>query len=72
MSELPAVITELRRAWLASGETLACISQRMGDCSISNVSASLNGTSDIRLSRLIRLADALGYDLALVPLEERA
>jgi hypothetical protein len=67
--ELPAVIGELRRAWLSSGQSLAAIGERMGGLAPQNVSASLNGTYDIRLSSLMRLAHALGYDLALIPRE---
>lgn len=67
MSELPPVISELRRAWLASGDTLAAVGERMGGRAPQNVSAALNGTYDIRLSSLIKLAEALGYDVALVP-----
>lgn len=70
MNDTPAVIVELRRAWIASGATLATVGQRMGDVAPQSVSASLNGTYDIRLSSLLRLADALGYDLALIPRED--
>jgi hypothetical protein len=65
--DLPAVIGELRKAWLGSGVTLASVGQRMGGIPSQNVSQMLDGTRDVRLSTLIRLAAALGYDLALVP-----
>ena len=64
---LPAVVAELRRAWLTSGESLASVGERMGGLAPQNVSASLNGTYDIRLSSLIRLAAAFGYDVTLTP-----
>jgi hypothetical protein len=67
MAELPAVVAELRRAWLASGETLASIGDRAGGLSPQQVSASLNATYDIRLSSLVRLADVLGFDVTLTP-----
>lgn len=58
----------VRREWLRSGITLAEIGGRMGGLPEQNVSRLLrvDGGFDSRLSTAIKLANAVGYDLALV------
>jgi predicted transcriptional regulator len=64
------LIAELRRAWLDSDLTLAMIAKRMGIRAPQAVAQLLNGSVDPRMSTATRLADALGYDLALIPRED--
>lgn len=67
----PAVLSaELRAEWLRTGITLAELGQRMGGLAPQNVSVLLNGSTDPRMSTALRLADALGYDLALIPRDQ--
>lgn len=61
-----ALTTALRSEWLRSGLTLAEIGRRMGGVSPQGVHDLLNGHRDLRTSSGIKLANALGYDLALV------
>lgn len=56
----------MRRAWLASGLTLAAVGRLMGARAPQAVHALLQGRTDMRLSTAVRLARALGYDLVLV------
>jgi predicted transcriptional regulator len=64
------LIVKLRRAWLNSGITLAELAKRMGYSAPQPVAQLLNGSVDPRMSTATRLADALGYDLALIPRED--
>jgi plasmid maintenance system antidote protein VapI len=57
----------IRREWISSGVTLAEIGQHMGGTSPQAVSNLLSGRRGLLLSTAIKLANAVGYDLALVP-----
>jgi len=46
------------------------IARRMGRCYLQQVFTWLNGAAECRARRLFALADALGYDLALIPRED--
>jgi plasmid maintenance system antidote protein VapI len=59
-----------RREWLRSGVTLVSIAEGMGQRAPQRVSQILDGSLDIRMSTALKVARALGYDLALIPREE--
>jgi transcriptional regulator with XRE-family HTH domain len=69
MSDTPAVLAELRRAWLASGLTQQEIAGRTGIVR-PNITRALNGKHMPTLKTLACVAHALGYDLALIPRED--
>jgi transcriptional regulator with XRE-family HTH domain len=69
MSDTPAVLVELRRAWLTSGLTHEEIAGRTGIVR-PNITRVLNGKHMPTLKTLVCVADALGYDLALIPRED--
>jgi transcriptional regulator with XRE-family HTH domain len=52
------------------GLTFAEVGQR-ADCYLQQAHNWLNGGAECRARRLFALADALGYDLALIPREDR-
>lgn len=52
------------------GLTFAEVARRMGRCYLQQVFNWLNGGAECRARRLFALADALGYDLALIPRED--
>lgn len=60
----------LRAEWLDSGVTLKSIAEGMGWRAPQSVSQVLNGSQDVRFGTALRLARALGYDLALIPRED--
>lgn len=66
MSDTPAVLAELRRAWLVSGLTHQEIAGRTGIVR-PNITRVLNGKHMPTLKTLVCVANVLGYDLALVP-----
>jgi transcriptional regulator with XRE-family HTH domain len=61
-------IAALRQAWLTRGPKQSALARRMG-CSRSQVAAWLAGECGAGPRRLFALADALGFDLALIPRE---
>lgn len=69
MSDVPPALTQLRRAWLASGLTHQEIAERTGIIR-PNITRALNGKHMPTLKTLAVIADALGYDLALIPRED--
>lgn len=60
----PAVLIELRRAWLASGMTQQDIADLTG-MPRPNVARAVNGKHMPTLMTLVRLADALGLEVTL-------
>lgn len=60
----------LGREFLRSGLLLGELGERMGLRQPQSVHYLLTGDRDLRLSVAIRLAHALGYDLALIPRED--
>lgn len=50
--------------------TYAEVARRMGRCYLQQVFNWLTGAQECRARRLFALADALGYDLALIPRED--
>lgn len=69
MSDTTAALIELRRAWIASGLAHQEIARRTG-INRTSVTRALNGKHISTLETFTRLADALGYDLALIPRED--
>jgi transcriptional regulator with XRE-family HTH domain len=59
--------SEMRQARLRSGRTLIQVAEHIGVKAPQAVAQLLDGSRDVRLSTAIKLADALGYDLALIP-----
>lgn len=62
------LIATLRSSWLSQGVSQREIAERIG-CSRPTVRALLAGDRTAAI-RLFELADALGYDLALIPRED--
>jgi hypothetical protein len=54
----------------AQGIAFAEVARRIGRCYLQQVWTWLNGGAECRARRLFALADALGYDLALIPRED--
>jgi len=63
------LVAALRQAQISRGPTLQRIAEQVG-CARSTASGLLNGNHTEMLARWFDLADALGYDLALIPQEE--
>lgn len=63
------LVAILRQAWITRGPSQAALGRRMG-ISRSQVSAWLNGTAGTVVALVFYLANALGYDLALIPRED--
>jgi transcriptional regulator with XRE-family HTH domain len=66
MRDYDDLIATLRESWLTQGITQDAIARRMG-CSRSVAKTLLAGETGHGARRLLDLADALGYDLALIP-----
>lgn len=62
-------IAKLRRSWIASGLSHREVAERIG-CGRVDAQRWLAGTVEARSRALFALADALGYDLALIPRED--
>lgn len=60
-------IATLARSRESQGVTYATMADRMGGTYLQQVFNWLQGGSECRARRLFALADALGYDLALIP-----
>jgi hypothetical protein len=67
MRDYDQAIATLRQAWLTSGLSQPEIARRMGYAHHGSVTYLLNGRVEAPSRRLFDLADALGYDLALIP-----
>jgi transcriptional regulator with XRE-family HTH domain len=65
-SQLASVLYRRR---LERGQTLANLAARIG-CTVQRVSLWLRGNQVPQADGLVKLADALGYDLALIPRED--
>jgi len=63
-------IAKLARSRESQGITFAEVARRMGRTYLQQVFNWLNGGMECRARRLFALADALGYDLALIPRED--
>lgn len=64
------LVATLARSRETQNITFAEVAHRMGRTYLQQVFNWLNGGSECRARRLFALADALGYDLALIPREE--
>ena len=67
MRDYDQLVATLRRSWLASGASQREVARRMGDDTHVYVSRWLSGQVVATAVKLFDLADALGYDLALIP-----
>lgn len=63
------LIAELAAGRQRQGLTFAEVGQR-ADCHLQQAWNWINGGAECRARRLFSLADALGYDLALIPRED--
>jgi transcriptional regulator with XRE-family HTH domain len=63
------LVAALRQAQISRGPTLARVADQLG-CARSTVSGLLAGNHTAAIDRWVDLADALGYDLALIPRED--
>ena len=69
MRDYDQAIATLRRSWISQGLTQQEIADRIGGAR-HRISTTLSGESEAPSRRLFALADALGYDLALIPRED--
>jgi transcriptional regulator with XRE-family HTH domain len=69
MRDYDHLCSALYASRLRQALTLAEVAERLGG-HLQHVSRSLRGDDEMRGRRLFALADALGYDLALVPRED--
>lgn len=65
------LIARLRASWLTRGITADDVAHRIAYGDPAVVPRILAGRQGTRAARLFALADALGYDLALIPREEQ-
>lgn len=69
LRDYETTVAILARSRERQGLTFAEVGRRMG-CYLQQVFNWLNGGSECRARRLFALADALGFDLALIPRED--
>jgi transcriptional regulator with XRE-family HTH domain len=69
VSDYDQLIATLRQAWISQGVSQAALAARIG-CDRGEVARWLACRVQPAGRRLVQLADALGYDLALVPRED--
>ncbi|MET0426261.1 MAG: helix-turn-helix transcriptional regulator [Actinoplanes sp.] len=70
MRDYEQLVATLALSRETQGVTFAEMARRMGRCYLQQVFNWLNGGSECRARRLFALADALGYDLALIPRDD--
>lgn len=63
-------IAKLARSRESQQLTYAEMARRVGRCYLQQIFSWLAGAQECRARRMFALADALGYDLALVPKED--